>query len=60
MKEWHARAKEMRAAGLTLKEIGAAVGRSHSTVHWAIDARNAREETRKRVRRNRAIARGNA
>jgi hypothetical protein len=42
----------MRAKGTTVVEIAKALGRSHSSVHWAVDENGAREKSRKGVRRS--------
>lgn len=48
--EWHAEAKKLAEQGFTCSGIAKKLGRPRSSVRWAIDAENARQKHRERVR----------
>ncbi|WP_199086008.1 helix-turn-helix domain-containing protein [Bosea sp. ASV33] len=48
--DWHAVAKQMHAEGARICEIARRLRKSRSTVRWAVDAGNERQQHRDRVR----------
>lgn len=48
--EWHAKAKELQAKGLTCSAIAHKLHKARSTVAWALDEGNTKQKHRERVR----------